>query len=211
MYKQSGIDNPEMNQELTRLEEALNSPFDVHQLRELNVEPTKPKNGMLARADGINWNPGDGTGLYLREGDQWKKVCTNCGSETTSGSAGGTTGTDVDRYGLYMDSDATLKAYVGKGGQEATIISSNSALSNSTHYFVYVVRESGTLKMYVNNVLQNETAASTENLGSTSPTFTVGQAFDGSLPWEGKIDDCGVCNKALSEDERNYMYFNGAD
>lgn len=211
MYKQSGIDNPELNQELVRLEEALNSPFDVHQLRELHVEPTKPKDGMLARADGTNWNPGSGAGMYLREDGQWKKLCTDCGSETETGSAGGTSGTDVDRFGLYMDSDATLKAYIGEGGQAATVISSNGALANSTHYFVFVQRVSGVLNMYINNVLQTETAASTEDLSSTSPTFTVGRAFDGTLPFEGKIDDCGVLNKSLDDDERNYLYFNGAE
>lgn len=34
------------------------------ELLELNVAPTKPFNGMRVIADGANWNPGSGRGVY---------------------------------------------------------------------------------------------------------------------------------------------------
>lgn len=34
-------------------------------LDELNVAPSKPVDGQLARADGTNWNPGSGAGVYV--------------------------------------------------------------------------------------------------------------------------------------------------
>lgn len=33
-------------------------------LQPLAVEPAKPRAGLLAYADGTNWNPGSGEGLY---------------------------------------------------------------------------------------------------------------------------------------------------
>jgi hypothetical protein len=33
-------------------------------LRTLHVEPARPRPGDLARADGADWNPGGGEGLY---------------------------------------------------------------------------------------------------------------------------------------------------
>lgn len=49
--------------------------------RTFDVEPTKPEEGMLRYADGTNWDPGSGAGLYrytsgvwvlgLKVGDAW--------------------------------------------------------------------------------------------------------------------------------------------
>lgn len=39
------------------------------------VEPAKPRNGYVAYADGINWNPGGtGAGLYLYNGSVWERL-----------------------------------------------------------------------------------------------------------------------------------------
>jgi len=41
----------------------------------LNVEPTRPTEGMVANADGTNWNPGaGGAGLYQYVGGVWTKL-----------------------------------------------------------------------------------------------------------------------------------------
>ncbi len=48
--------------------------FDYLQLKELNVEPTKPRSGMLVLADGSNWNPGSGAGFYGYYGGSWSKL-----------------------------------------------------------------------------------------------------------------------------------------
>lgn len=36
-----------------------------------NVAPTKPRNGMVKLADGVNWNPGAGQGYYGYYGAAW--------------------------------------------------------------------------------------------------------------------------------------------
>ncbi len=40
----------------------------------LPAEPERYSNGDVVRADGSNWNPGSGAGLYLREGGAWVKL-----------------------------------------------------------------------------------------------------------------------------------------
>lgn len=49
------------------------SERDFLQLVELSVAPTKPRVGMVALADGTNWNPGSGAGFYGYRGGAWHK------------------------------------------------------------------------------------------------------------------------------------------
>ncbi len=36
--------------------------------------PVKPRDGMLVVADGVNWNPGSGKGLYEYRSGTWAKL-----------------------------------------------------------------------------------------------------------------------------------------
>lgn len=38
---------------------------------ELHVAPARPQEGMLVYADGTDWNPGSGAGLYQWRGASW--------------------------------------------------------------------------------------------------------------------------------------------
>lgn len=38
------------------------------------VAPVKPREGMVANADGTNWNPGGGAGLYQYLAGAWVKL-----------------------------------------------------------------------------------------------------------------------------------------
>ena len=48
--------------------------LDLIQLAEQNVAPTKPRTGMTMLADGTNWNPGSGAGVYTYYGGAWHKL-----------------------------------------------------------------------------------------------------------------------------------------
>lgn len=39
-----------------------------------NVEPSKPRRGLLVYADGTDWNPGSGEGLYRYDGTTWNYI-----------------------------------------------------------------------------------------------------------------------------------------
>ena len=43
-------------------------------LEVLNSEPTKLRNGLVVYADGTNWNPGSGEGVYAYEAGSWVKL-----------------------------------------------------------------------------------------------------------------------------------------
>lgn len=43
-------------------------------LRPIHVEPTKVVDGMIVFADGVDWNPGGGRGVYVRDSGNWVKL-----------------------------------------------------------------------------------------------------------------------------------------
>ncbi len=45
---------------------------DTVLLKEWNAVPDKLYNGLVAYADGTNWNPGSGRGVYAYENGSWK-------------------------------------------------------------------------------------------------------------------------------------------
>lgn len=57
--------------ELEKIESAL---VQANQVRSLNVEPSKPREGMQAIADGSDWDPGLGQGLYTYINGAWVKA-----------------------------------------------------------------------------------------------------------------------------------------
>ena len=49
--------------ELQEIETAINIK-DFLSLEETNVDPFRPQDGEIRRADGTNWDPGSGRGIY---------------------------------------------------------------------------------------------------------------------------------------------------
>lgn len=56
--------------ELGKISDFLDSPF----VPEHTVAPSKPQQGRLVEADGSNWDPGRGEGIYFFDGTSWKKL-----------------------------------------------------------------------------------------------------------------------------------------
>jgi hypothetical protein len=59
--------------ELNRLSDVLFN-LDVMRLEQTNVAPNKPRDGDMRYADGTNWNPGSGAGIYAYIGTSWTKL-----------------------------------------------------------------------------------------------------------------------------------------
>lgn len=51
---------------------ARSTDTSIAHLSELNKAPAKPRAGMVALADGINWNPGSGAGFYGYRSGGWQ-------------------------------------------------------------------------------------------------------------------------------------------
>jgi len=47
--------------------------FETLKLQESNVQPIRPREGMMAFADGVNWDPGSGKGFYVYTNGAWVK------------------------------------------------------------------------------------------------------------------------------------------
>lgn len=63
-----------VNRELLAVQRASQS-FPVLQLEPQYKEPTRPRPGMLAYADGTAWDPGSGEGVYVLKLDNtWAKL-----------------------------------------------------------------------------------------------------------------------------------------
>lgn len=41
------------------------------QFKVLHVEPARPREGLVVYADGTDWDPGSGKGLYQYDGSAW--------------------------------------------------------------------------------------------------------------------------------------------
>lgn len=59
--------------ETLRIESQANE-FDTAKFDVLNNEPDRPRIGMIAYADGTNWDPGGGVGLYVYKSGGWTLI-----------------------------------------------------------------------------------------------------------------------------------------
>jgi hypothetical protein len=66
-YQPSENLSPELRDEVARLARSLNESQPEMRLKVLHAAPTKTTAGMLVCADGVNWNPGFGEGVYRRD------------------------------------------------------------------------------------------------------------------------------------------------
>lgn len=65
-YEPAYTENAALRDEAARIQQALNIPEPFVRLEVLHVEPPRIWAGMLVMADGTDWNPGSGEGLYRR-------------------------------------------------------------------------------------------------------------------------------------------------
>lgn len=63
-----------MWQQLQALEQGFNSGREFIALDERHEEPKKLFTGLTALADGTDWNPGSGAGVYTYYGAAWHKL-----------------------------------------------------------------------------------------------------------------------------------------
>lgn len=64
----------QLDEELTAIERAWGSAEDFFELKELHSAPVKIRLGMVVLADGTDWNPGSGQGVYCYYNSQWNKL-----------------------------------------------------------------------------------------------------------------------------------------
>lgn len=60
--------------ELGRLALEFSQPSDYLSLKTLHAAPDRIFDGMVVKADGTDWNPGSGAGIYARVSGVWVKL-----------------------------------------------------------------------------------------------------------------------------------------
>lgn len=65
--------SPYLYGELRKLKEAIDQIVDGH-MEKSNVVPDRPRDGDIRYADGTNWNPGSGEGVYVYYNSTWNKL-----------------------------------------------------------------------------------------------------------------------------------------
>ena len=64
-------DNPVIQREFQKIAEAF---LTVHQHDVLHAAPENPRQGLVVFADGTDWDPGSGEGLYEYLSTGWSKL-----------------------------------------------------------------------------------------------------------------------------------------
>src|SRR3990167_3465543 len=82
--------------------------FSQSLLEKSNVVPVKLEEGMIRYADGTNWNPGSGIGLYQYRGSAWVKLGGSTAPPLTVAEGG--TGNTTLGTSKALKSDSTGKA-----------------------------------------------------------------------------------------------------
>lgn len=64
----------QVSRHFERLADYMTQGRDRLELVEQNAEPEKLYDGLIVYADGTNWNPGGGEGVYVYYAGQWNRL-----------------------------------------------------------------------------------------------------------------------------------------
>lgn len=67
------VSSQQLQQELERIEQALDVS-DIITFKQWHEEPSKLREGMTLLADGTDWDPGSGQGVYTYYAGAWHKL-----------------------------------------------------------------------------------------------------------------------------------------
>jgi hypothetical protein len=119
----------------------------LRQVEFLHAEPPRPREGMVAGADGTDWNPGSGQGLYVYFAGAWQVLFTASSlvaHNSTTGKQGGTTDeyyhlTAAQHTDLTDGNEATVHHHDSRydpAGEAAAEVAAHEALSDPHNGYV---------------------------------------------------------------------------
>lgn len=119
-----------LEQELANIERALLGPFSTWHLAPLAVEPERPRDGLLAHADGTNWNPGSGAGPYVYFASAWHYLGGGGGGGSATAYAITITPPWANGGGVLYHSQTVAAAAVGPTSKLLVSLATNEADDN---------------------------------------------------------------------------------
>lgn len=148
-----------LSNELVLISLAINSALDG-QHEESTAAPSKPRAGMVKFADGTQWNPGQGRGLYLYT-DEWKAITLVGSGGTVTQATSKSTGVTLDKdsgeitlNGAALNADTTVSFTLTDSKIRATdVLALNHVLTGTIGaYLLNAKCASGSAVIYVRNI-----------------------------------------------------------
>lgn len=70
-YTPGNVLDSQLRDELAKIAQAMETANPFMTLDTLHVAPNKYREGTICLADGTDWNPGSGAGVYVYRGGAW--------------------------------------------------------------------------------------------------------------------------------------------
>lgn len=121
-------------------------------------------------------------------------------------------GVTQDGWSSYIDSDSSLRTRVQNGGPSTLgDISSISKIQTNRDYFIVVIvdKSQNLLSTYINGILEIQITLGNGVIGDNTNPLIVGKpswVFPNAKGFNGKIDDVGIWNRALTQQEITNYY-----
>jgi hypothetical protein len=145
------------------------------ELRETNAAPSKPREGMIVRADGTNWNPGTGKGLYTYKNGAWSKVNEGTVDKYSSIADGTTTAAASGADTIKFRASSAITVAVGSNdvthgdnvlySLDLSALAAETSIATGDYVILRDVSAGANVKMLITDVLK--ILASLTDLGAT--------------------------------------------
>jgi hypothetical protein len=119
-----------------------------------NRAPTKPYNGQIVYADGTNWNPGSGAGLYYFNGTNWVWMSFNGVGYLTTATAASTYLTISTAASTYAP--IASPALTGNPTAPTATSGDNDTTIATTAFVQSAINQSGPLAGYRNRIINGD-------------------------------------------------------
>jgi len=117
-------------------------------------------------------------------------------------------------YSVYINNNGKINAEILDNNSTTDNSSTTNIISSNWYFFTVVFNRNGNSEIYINGVLESSLPISNENgsltnsndlfigyFGQSGPACTNGCLF-----FEGKLDDIGIWNRALTQQEITALY-----
>lgn len=122
----------------------------------------------------------------------------------------------LNSYNMFMGQSLPYFAHTATGkflfainlsGAQTNLSSNYNYVDNTWYHFV-ATYDGVDMKLYINGILENEQNASGAVVDYSAQIFTLGDGRGGTswYPFNGRLDDLKIYNRALTAEEINYNY-----
>jgi hypothetical protein len=190
--------------------------YDLSASSAISYTPSKIDQGPIF--DGSSWMSGSNgyneiTGSFTISVWIYSDIDYNTGGDYKSILAKYYTPTDDRSYALVVRETDKLRLRISEDGDLTNEVVSSESLVKETWYHVVAVFDAGNeMRLYINNGSPVSESTSLNSIHSSSEPLYIGQVTrnTGNYLFDGIIDEIGVWNRVLTEEEISLLYNSGS-